>query len=149
VRSVSETRGVDNSIAGRASAQEFGGYRGCRTDGQKKYPQFYDSCRSCTYVQAATVILPCEVLEPRSALAICTLVRSALLPGCSQCKNRGTPCCILQNFYEWVMLGSNQRPPLCEVRSLSSVLFASVQKLLQIDELCTRGTRVNLPALVY
>jgi hypothetical protein len=34
-------------------------------------------------------------------------------------------------FWGWAMLGSNQRPLSCEVRSITSWLFTGVQKCLQ------------------
>jgi hypothetical protein len=42
---------------------------------------------------------------------------------------------------EWAMLGSNQRPLPCEVRSVLSWLFAAVQKYLQISIFFLRSCR--------
>jgi hypothetical protein len=57
----------------------------------------------------------------------------------------------LQNitFYEWAMLGSNQRPLPCEVRSITSWLFAAVQKLLQISIFSLTGYRECSQSFVW
>ena len=50
---------------------------------------------------------------------------------------------VLQNkrFWEWAMLGSNQRPLPCEIKSITSWLFTAVQKLLQISIFSLTGYR--------
>ena len=46
-----------------------------------------------------------------------------------------------EKFRAWAMLGSNQRPLPCEVRSVMSWLFAAVQKYLQISIFFLRSCR--------
>src|SRR5215213_10182711 len=60
-------------------------------------------------------------------------VRDLLLPSTFYLQN--------EIFWEWAMLGSNQRPLPCEVRSIMSWLFATVQKYLQISIFSLRGYR--------
>jgi hypothetical protein len=55
---------------------------------------------------------------------------------------------ILQGIPKWAMLGSNQRPLPCEVRSIMSRLFATVQKLLQNGAFAFGGIRVRSPLFV-
>ena len=57
----------------------------------------------------------------------------------------------LQNaiYLEWAMLGSNQRPLPCEVRSILSWLFAAVQKFLQISIFSLTGYRECSPLFVW
>src|ERR671914_346847 len=50
----------------------------------------------------------------------------------------------LQDFQKWAMLGSNQRPLPCEVRSDGSQRFADVHKPAQISRFCGERTYVNL-----
>jgi hypothetical protein len=47
------------------------------------------------------------------------------------------------------MLGSNQRPLPCEVRSILSWLFAAVQKFLQISIFSLTGYRECSPLFVW
>jgi hypothetical protein len=54
-----------------------------------------------------------------------------------------------QYFSEWAMLGSNQRPLPCEGRSITSWLFAGVQKYLQINGFLSGKLRVCSPLFVW
>jgi hypothetical protein len=47
------------------------------------------------------------------------------------------------------MLGSNQRPLPCEVRSMMSPTFAGVQKVLQNRAFTSRSIRVCLPPFAW
>jgi hypothetical protein len=47
------------------------------------------------------------------------------------------------------MLGSNQRPLPCEVRSVTSWLFADVQKVLQISGFLSGTLRACSPMFVW
>ena len=84
-------------------------------------------------------------------------VFSALLHGC--CTRAGPwlgslifgATKVLQSsaFNKWAMLGSNQRPLPCEVRSILSWLFAAVQKLLQISGFLSGTLRACSPMFVW
>src|SRR3954468_24856508 len=54
-----------------------------------------------------------------------------------------------RSVLKWAMLGSNQRPLPCEGRSITSCLFAGVQKYLQIEGFHSGILRVRLPLFVW
>jgi hypothetical protein len=54
-----------------------------------------------------------------------------------------------QYFSEWAMLGSNQRPLPCEGRSITSWLFAGVQKYLQMSMSFLTSCRPCSPLFVW
>jgi hypothetical protein len=78
-------------------------------------------------------------------------------PNCRQLgRRRGTDLsgslrfsCKMTLFPKWAMLGSNQRPLPCEVRSILSWLFAAVQKLLQISIFSLEDHRECSPLFVW
>ena len=53
-----------------------------------------------------------------------------------------------RHFYEWAMLGSNQRPLPCEGEALSSSLFATVQEYQQHGLFSLRAFRDCSPLFV-
>jgi hypothetical protein len=55
----------------------------------------------------------------------------------------------MKDFYEWAMLGSNQRPLPCEGRSITLWLFATVQKYLQNSAFSLSRSRVCSPLFVW
>jgi hypothetical protein len=71
---------------------------------------------SYVYRLASALLHSCRTMAPER-------VRDVLLPSTYYLQN--------EIFWEWAMLGSNQRPLPCEVRSLMSWLFTGVQKTLQ------------------
>ena len=68
-------------------------------------------------------------------------VRDLLLPSTFYLQN--------EIFWEWAMLGSNQRPLPCEGRSRMSQLFAVVQKCLQNRPFVSGSIHLCSPLFVY
>src|SRR5215208_4865791 len=71
---------------------------------------------SCVYRLASALLHGCRTMARER-------VRDLLLPSTFYLQN--------EIFWEWAMLGSNQRPLPCEGRSITMWLFATVQKYLQ------------------
>src|SRR5215211_7231614 len=71
---------------------------------------------SYVYGLASALLHDCRTMAPER-------VQDLLLPSTFYLQN--------EISWEWAMLGSNQRPLPCEGRSITSWLFASVQKYLQ------------------